>query len=293
VTLHSMASARVSGWNPTWRGLLSRYRQNSGPDGCIHSGPFWRKWRRGSNSISLAGSLYCLDECLERAILKQLRRLPVATSHPTNHRIPLGLVLLSKKQITPEQLRTALDAQRSAGRGRIGEWLQELGFVNERQVTAALARQWSCPILSETSHFSGSQNDLQIPVTLMEHFAMMQVEYIAANATIHVAFGEGIDYTALYAIEQMTGCRTEPCMALSSFIRGEIQALAHRRDGNEIVFNHVIDEAELSRIVCSYCARLGSSEIRLDACGPYIWVRLSRPSRHAIDLLIRSPYAAH
>jgi hypothetical protein len=286
-----MANADVSRWNPTWRGLLSRYRQNSGPAGCIHSRRFWRKWRRGSNSIWLAGSLYCLDECLEKAIRKQLRRWRAATSHPTNHRIPLGLALLSKNQITPDQLRTALDAQRSSGRGRIGEWLQELGFVNERQVTAALARQWSCPILSETSHFSGPQNDLQIPVTLMEHFAMIQVEYIAANATIHMAFGEGIDYRALYAVEQMTGCRTEPCMALPSFIRAGVQALARRRGENEIVFDHVTDEAELSRIVCSYCARLGSSEIRLDACGPYIWVRLSRPSRHAIDLLIRSPHA--
>ena len=143
-----MASASVSDWNPSLRGLLSRYRQNSGPDGCIHSRRFWRKWRRGTNSISLAGSLYCLDQCLERAILKQLRRLPVATSHPTNHRIPLGLVLLSKKQITPEQLRTALDAQRSAGRGRIGEWLQELGFVNERQVTASFGAPVVMPNLS-------------------------------------------------------------------------------------------------------------------------------------------------
>jgi hypothetical protein len=215
--------------------------------------------------------------------------LPAPALHPKNHRIPLGLVLLSRNQVTPEQLRAALDAQHSAGRGRVGEWLQEFGFVNERQVTAALARQWSCPILSESARLSGSQDHLQIPLALMEHFEMIQVEYIAANSTLHVAFAEGIDYTALYAIEQMTGCRTEPCMALPSVIRAGTQALAVQRDENEITFDHVTDDAELSRIILSYCVRLGSSEIRLAACGPYVWVRLSRPSRHATDLLIRSP----
>ncbi len=284
-----MASTSVPAWNPTLRGLLSRYREDSGPDGCIHSRRFWRKWRRGSSSIWLAGSRYCLDDCLEGAIRKLLRRLPAPAIHPKNHRIPLGLVLLSRNQVTPEQLRAALDAQHSSGRGRVGEWLQEFGFVNERQVTAALARQWSCPILSESARLSGSQDHLQIPLALMEHFEMIQVEYIVANSTLLVAFAEGIDYTALYAIEQMTGCRTEPCMALPSVIRAGTQALALHRDENEITFDHVTDDAELSRIILSYCVRLGSSEIRLAACGPYIWVRLFRSSRHAVDLLIRSP----
>ena len=39
---------------------------------------------------------------------------------------------------------------------------------------------------------------------------------MAATATLHLAFGEGIDYGVLYAIEQMLGCRTESCLAFPS-----------------------------------------------------------------------------
>jgi hypothetical protein len=38
----------------------------------------------------------------------------------------------------------------------------------------------------------------------------------------------------------------------------------------------------------SYCVRLASPEIRLAGCGPFLWVRLLRPSRPPLDLLLRS-----
>ena len=139
-----------------------------------------------------------------------------------------------------EQLRAALRAQRSAGRGRIGEWLRTLGFVSEQQVTAALARQWSCPVL-RTNSFSPGNSTLsahrapQIPVTLLESFVMIPVEYVETTATLHIAFGEGIDYSVLYAIEQMLGCRTESCMAVPSLVRQNLQSLSERRGESEVV----------------------------------------------------------
>jgi hypothetical protein len=36
--------------------------------------------------------------------------------------------MLSRGEITHEQLRLALDAQRQNGTGRIGEWIQKLGM---------------------------------------------------------------------------------------------------------------------------------------------------------------------
>ena len=48
---------------------------------------------------------------------------------------------------------------------------------------------------------------------------MIPVDYVDSPATLHIAFGEGIDYGVLYAIEQMVGCHTESCMAVPSFVR--------------------------------------------------------------------------
>jgi hypothetical protein len=206
-------------------------------------------------------------------------------------------LLLSRQQLTVEQLRTALAAQKRAGRGRIGDWLLTLGFVSEQQVTAALARQWSCPILRADALNSAllspaARRVPQIPVTLLESFTMVPVDYVDTTATLHIAFAGGIDYSALYGIEQMLGCHIEPCMAVPSFTRPLLQTLSAHRGETEVVFDHLADNAEFSRIIRSYCLRLFASEIRMAACGPYLWVRLLRPSRPPVDLLPRSRHDA-
>ena len=144
----------ISAWNDFWRTLVPppcRY--------CARPQRGWRQMRRRSRGTLMQGARYCGPECLEQALLRVLRRSQRAAS-PAGlafHRIPLGLLLLSRQQLTGEQLRTALKLQResspaSSGKNtgvtnrKIGFWLQDLGFVTEHQVTAALARQWSCPM---------------------------------------------------------------------------------------------------------------------------------------------------
>ncbi len=276
---------------------------------------------------------------MERALtdtLRRLRSVSLRASATAPHRVPLGLVLLSRQQLTAEQLRAGLAAQRSAGRGRIGEWLQTLGFASEQQVTSALARQWSCPVwrasvlhpgaalrprVSLRPEFSKPESAKpgfakpgfaksgsaklgsakpesakpgiscapRIPRTLLEAFVMVPVDYVEATDTLHIAFGEGIDYSVLYAIEQMVGCRTEFCLAAPSFVHHHLQSRSLQRVESEVVFDRVADGGEFSRIVRSYSVRLAASELRLAVCGPYLWVRLLGRTRPPLDLLLGSP----
>lgn len=283
------ATLHFDGWNLAWRELWQRWAPPCGHSDCRHMQRVWGRLRPRPRGVILQGQHFCPEDCLERALREALRRLtgslPPAMAP---HRVPLGLLLLSRQQLTVEQLRTALAAQRSTGRGKIGEWLLALGFVTEQQVTAALARQWSCPILRTTAWNPKGSRAPQIPVTLLEAFVMIPVEFVQASATLHLAFGEGIDYRVLYAVEQMLGCHTAPCMAVPTFVRQTLQALAGPRGETEVVFDRMSDGAEFSRIVLSYCVRLGASEIRLAACGPHLWVRLLRPSRPPLDLILRS-----
>jgi two-component system copper resistance phosphate regulon response regulator CusR len=117
------------------------------------------------------------------------------------------------------------------------------------------------------------------------------INYVETTSTLHIAFGEGIDYSVLYAIEQMMGCHTEACMAVPSFVRKNLQSISRHRGESEVVFDRVADAGEFSRIIQSYCVRLASPEIRLAGCGPFLWVRLLRSSRPPLDLLLRSPQA--
>jgi hypothetical protein len=291
------ASLHLDAWSLAWRVFWDKLAPRCSHRDCSCRQSFWRRLRGQRGAIRLRGARYCVDHCLERALTDLLPHTRFASRRGlAPHRIPLGLVLLSRQQLTEHQLRTALTAQQAAGRGRIGEWLQTLGFASELQVTAALARQWSCPVLRVHSDSpsagiaaAGNVGAPQIPLTLLASFAMIPVDFVAARATLHIAFGEAIDYGVLYAIEQMMGCHTEPCMAVPSYVRQKLQALSQRRGESEVVFDRVADPAEFARIVRSYCVRVAASEVSLAACGPYLWVRLSRPSGLPLDLLLREP----
>ncbi len=287
-----METANLDAWSLGWHDFWQRLAPRCGYRDCRHTRSVWRRLRHQPHVV-IQGLRYCRDECVERALGDALRRTLSASQRAiAPHRVPLGLLLLSRQQLTVEQLRAALDRQRTAGYGRIGEWLQTLGFASEQQVTAALARQWSCPVLRTDSSPLASSHAPQIPLTLLQSFVMIPVDYVHATSTLHMAFGEGIDYSVLYAIEQMVGCHTQSCMAVPSFVRQHLQTLSGHRGESEVVFDRVADGAEFSRIVRSYCVRLAASEIRLAACGPHLWVRLLRPPRPPLDLLLRSPREA-
>jgi hypothetical protein len=204
------------------------------------------------------------------------------------HRIPLGLILLSRQQLTAAQLNAALEAQKAAGRGRIGEWLQDLGFVTEPQVFAALARQWACPVLRTVTAIPDRVPSL--PSRLLESFRMIPVDYVEARATLYVAFSERIDYTVLYAIEQILGCHTEPCLVQPKAWRsGLLDQVRKTSLGGQVVFDRVADAFELAKIVGNYASEILAEEIRMAFCGPYVWARLEPQQGQRLDLVLRAP----
>lgn len=274
---------------PARQGLRQRFLPRAVPS-CTHARGWWRQWLGKPARVLLQGSYYCLDYCLEGALVRALGETkPVPARPATARRIPLGLVLLDRRQLTTEQLQVALATQRAAGRGRLGEWLQVLGFVSEGQVTAALARQWSCPVLRADASAAHLGPTPQIPLSLLESFRMIPVAYVEATRALHIAFSEGLEYGVLYAIEQMLDCRTEACLAAPSLVRGWLQTLCSGRRENEARIEHISDFAELGRIVRSYSRRLAAREIRAAWCGPDYWVRLFRESASPVDLFLRAP----
>jgi hypothetical protein len=255
----------------------------------------------------MQGARYCRTECLELALVEFLvRARPVSRRAAiASHRIPLGLLLLSRQQLTAAQLRTALEAQRAATRSKgknsesgngsekkIGAWLQALGFATEQQVTAALACQWSCPVLRSGPGVLGGGRFSSIPVLLMESFQMMPVELVEATGTLLIAFSEGVDYTLLYAIEQMLGYRTEACLVSPSTLQKSLQTQARRQGSTDVVFDRVEDVSECAHIIGNYSAKIRAEEVRLARCGEHLWIRLERLRHEAVNLVLRVPAVA-
>jgi hypothetical protein len=281
-----------------WMAALKHYWAEALPRcedrGCNRVRGVWRRlcWRRGGTRLH--GAWYCSPQCFEGALQKRFVRasMSVVPPQPIRHRIPLGLLMLSRGQVTNRQLRSALETQRIKGDGRIGHWLEELGFATEHQVTAALGLQWACPVLPAL-RAQDTDCSQMLPFRLLERFRMLPVRFVAQTNLLFMAFCEGVDYTALYAIEQIMGCRTEPCLISPSLMDLALEQLAHAPRSRDLLFESSREAAEMARIACGYALKLGADDVRIAGCGVYIWARLQRNDKEEVtNLLFQRPVPA-
>ena len=256
----------------TW---LAHWRGNACSALTCARRPPWRYWLYSrSNGVQLEKNWYCSPQCFESAMQNLLSRLKSSSPHHrVHHRIPLGLLMLSRGLISESQLKLALAAQQASGRGKFGSWLLQLGFSTEPQVMAALGRQWSCPVVSDSISLQCACLAL-LPLPLEESFGMVPLHYIESTGLLHIAFAEEIDYTILFAIQQSLGYRTVPCLGTSSLIREALEKARSVPRPSELVFETCKDKSEISRITANYVSRSRATHVRVVHCAGYLWVHL-------------------
>ena len=236
----------------------------------------WRALFRRSQGISLHGRWHCSLACFEKSMSEMFARLlPTLTRRkPKDHRLPLGLLMLSRGLIRDDKLKAALKAQRESGSGRVGEWLQHLGAATEQQITTALGMQWSCPVFPLESHRRFLEHAGLVPFPVLQLSHMVPVHYLPASRFLYVAFADGIDYPVLYAIEQMLECHTEPCLADQSSLQRALEELRRETRPAEILFTSLNDPQKMASKTRTYAAKLDAREVQMVGCGEHLWVRL-------------------
>jgi hypothetical protein len=197
------------------------------------------------------------------------------------------LILLARGRVERRALEHALEAQRAAGHGRIGDWLQQLSSVSERDVTAALSQQWGCPMFSLAKPPDPGAMAL-VPLPLLEEFDMVPVRYDVRRGTLFLAFGGTVAHAAMLAIESMLDCRVHPCVAESSRVRALHEQLRQRAVPGTYVFPTASDAAEMARVALSYGRRLEARAVRTAKLRSLVWIRLERAAKFT-DLLFRFP----
>jgi hypothetical protein len=120
----------------------------------------------------------------------------------------------------------------------------------------------------------------------MQQFRMLPIYFSRANGVMYVAFSEGVDYTALYAIEQMLQCRTEACVTGSSAMSQALENIGHTHRSGELLFEGWRTVEEMARTICGCMLKMGANATRAVICGKYIWVRLKSDDEQ-MDLLFR------
>jgi hypothetical protein len=182
--------------------------------------------------------------------------------------------MVARGKLTHTEVRAALEAQRRARHGKIGEWIEKLGFASEQEVTNALALQWGCPVATSFDP-STVQSLANILLPILEAFQMLPLNYAVATNTLYLAFGERVDHAALYAIEKILACRTQPCVAGRKSIARQLEFMRQLPRTTDVEFGPMHDLAEMARIAASYTARLSPDELRLSRIGRFIWLRLN------------------
>jgi hypothetical protein len=262
-----------------------RERLSCGNESCAGAPRMWKRVAVRSSRTRIQGREYCFPDCFEHEL--QRRFVALCSRRPgkpqPRHRIPLGLLMLSRGDIDSFQLRAALAWQLREGPLPIGECMQRLGFARERQVTAALAAQWASPVLAS---LPGSQPACAVPFRLLVRFRMVPVSYIAVTRMLHLAFDGAIEYPALLAIEQALSCRTEACVCS----RVDFEKMLPRFEKTSRLSDREFDlssPVEMTRITSNYAAALSPSDVRLAAGSGFVWARIEGTS--SMNLVFNPP----
>jgi hypothetical protein len=199
--------------------------------------------------------------------------------------------MLSRGLVDNEQLKRALKAQKDSGSGRVGEWLRHIGAVTEEQVTQILGVQWSIPVfpLNQSQRYLDCAH--LVPFPLLEVAVMVPVHHIHTNQHLYLAFVDRINYSALYAIDKMLQCHTEPCLAVQSQVTQALKELRHTPRPLEVLVDNISDRWEMaSAISTEYVAR-GATDVRVSGFDGFIWARLLSPSGYT-DILFQPQRSA-
>lgn len=235
----------------------------------------WIKRLKTAKGFWLNKNWYCSADCFEDGVLAALAgaKLKAATSCQ-RHRLPIGLMLLSKGLITKQNLQDALAAQRECASFRIGEWLCRQGLITEGQLTTALGVQWGLPLFQPSANPDYSECAGMVPISVMEAAHLAPVHYKPAGKTLYLAFSDGLDYGSLRAIEQILECTTQPCVISESQMAAVFEVIRRTQRPSETVLDCPRTPKAVARLMHDWVESNASEDVRVALASKFVWARM-------------------
>src|SRR5580704_3749425 len=127
----------------------------------------------------------------------------------------LGELLVKENLITADQLRQALDQQKSTG-ARLGTCLMKLGFITDDEITGVLSRQYGVPSIN-LKYYEVDANVIKlIPQDTAVRYQIVPLSRVGSTLTI--AMTDPTNVFAMDDIKFMTGFNVEPVVASETAI---------------------------------------------------------------------------
>lgn len=259
---------------------------------CPRPPSLWQRWWARHEGVWLEGTWYCSPDCFYDGLCQRLENAGASKGRPIPkpNRLPLGLVLLSRGEITPEQLRQALGMQRSTGSGRVGQWLVKMGAISEEQVTHALAVQQGCAVF-DSRELQPLPGSMHWPRPLAEMYGAVPVFYNRPQSNLLVGFLEAVDHSFLYSVERMLQCRTEPCILSPGVFRQNAEREAPACASETIMIQQRQSNFEMAQAIGNYAQQVRAERCAITSCSNHLWIRLRCAADFHVDFLFRSPAA--
>jgi Type II secretion system (T2SS), protein E, N-terminal domain len=239
------------------------------------AGP-WLGFLKDRRRPMFEGRWGCSTECMTALIETHLRRQAgednegeFASEH--RHRMPLGLVLLAQGWISNPQLQRALEAQRRAGRGRIGGWLTEECGLERERIMRGLGFQWGCAVLS-LEGFDPRPMALAVPRVLMEQTGIVPLRS-SPRGPLYVGFEDRLDASAALALESMSGLKVESGL-LEETLCDEARRRLYACECVPATVEQVGEGAELVHRIASAVGKMRPVASRLVRVHEFYWLRM-------------------
>jgi len=234
----------------------------------------WMHLFRKRSTPVFEGGWTCSPECTEARLQWALRReldgrVPALETH--RHRIPLGLLMLEQGWITRRQLRDALESQRAAGSGRLGDWLVQQRAADEATITRALALQWSCPVLEFGIHGPTVPTSV-MPRLFLDAFGALPMR-IAAGRLLYLGFEQCLDPVLAFATGRMTGLRVESGVVCSSLFRPALGRLIGEKFP-AVQLAEAVSERAAAHLLARSIERIQPVSSRVVVVHDFIWLRM-------------------
>jgi hypothetical protein len=247
----------------------------------------WPVFGNRHRGLNVDGNWYCGPACFEQTMKGKIGEIMTFQGRPVKtrtSRVPLGLLLLQRGVLTADQLKVALKEHRSTELN-FGDTVQRLGLATAEQVTAAVAAQWACPVFPLGDRRLEVQ--VRVPRQLLELYGMLPVHYAEAERRLLIGFVSGVQHQVLYTIGHMTSCTVAPCFitAREYDLHLHSPSTPFLRD-DELVFEQIVENSEMARIITNYTVQLAADRVRVDKCRDYLWARIWGRTRE-MDLLFR------
>jgi len=245
------------------------------------------------------GNPFCSDACLqmhfEDALTEKWRRLQMEK----DRRIPrpkLGTILMQTAFITRDQLDEAIRLQAQTREGRIGEWLQRLGFVEEHQITAALARQYGLPLINLNIADANTEAVRMIPGKVARCSGLVPVGFDDDQMSLRVAVTAPVNFNSQEAIRRMVGKGVVPYIGDQSVIQKLLEKLygPEELDLSDLpTFSSLEDLIGMGNEIIAAAINRRALDIRAELVQDFFWIRLDLPteSHHHIFRYMANPAA--